>query len=219
MKAILSDGGDIIFTNIGQNSVYSFVAKYKNIGYGQFKNGFAKFRQLSNTEKKYTFDDAVTDYLVSLGLENKIREYKHSEERKSTLNHKGRVVIEGVKETLRELRTRKIPFIILSDASLPGDQLMPQLRDMGLYGLIHDIISSKDVGNEKPDPRFFDLALRRNLIEKKDAIFLAHDYDELKGAREYGLETIAFNYDPCLDLSFIPKTHKIDNFHDILKFI
>ncbi len=219
IKAVLSDGGDILFTTSTTNALYNFIAKRRELSYPEFRTSFERFREKANTEPEYSMDQAVEDYLFSIGLGGLADIYRTSQEREDLKTHRGRRVIDGVASTLKTLKQMDIPYIVLTDASLPANRLMEQLSALGLEGLVADIISSKDLGVQKPDPVFFDFALKKHRLRKEEVLFVAHDYDELRGAHDYGLETVAFNYDPTLDLSFIPEDNKIPEFRELLEIV
>ncbi|MBS3168387.1 HAD hydrolase-like protein [Candidatus Woesearchaeota archaeon] len=220
-KAIISDGGDILFTSKDKEVLYSFLSKYiPNLTFGAFRTGFKPYRSKSNEVKGYSVDDAVRDYIFENDFNGGIfDEYMISRERMDVLQHKNRVVREGVKETLEELKHRGVYFIVATDASLPGRILRPQLVPLGLSGLVYDIVSSTDVGAQKPNPKFFNRVLRANDLKRDEVFFVGHDEDELRGAYEQGFEVVALNYDPKEDLSFISEDHKVEKFPQILKFV
>ena len=55
------------------------------------------------------------------------------------------------------------------------------------------IISSKEMGFRKPDPRIDQAALQQLGISANQAVFIGHKITELDGAKNVGLKTIAFN--------------------------
>ncbi len=66
--------------------------------------------------------------------------------------------------------------------------------DLGTCGI--SIIASYEVGVQKPDPKIYQLALQQLGLTPDQAIFVGHKSSELEGARNVGMNTVAFNYDP-----------------------
>jgi putative hydrolase of the HAD superfamily len=69
--------------------------------------------------------------------------------------------------------------------------------EQGGFGHVWDsIISSKEIGLEKPDPGMYQAALDQLGITANQAVFVGHRKTELDGAKALGIKTIAFNHDP-----------------------
>ena len=84
--------------------------------------------------------------------------------------------------------------------------------EAGGFGSVWDsIISSKEIGARKPDPRLYQAALHQLGVTADQALFVGHKISELDGARAVGLKTVAFNYDP-----FAQADYYIEYFSDLL---
>jgi FMN phosphatase YigB (HAD superfamily) len=70
-----------------------------------------------------------------------------------------------------------------------------KLERGGFGNLWDSIISSLEVGVQKPDPKIYQLALQQLGITSNQAVFVGHKAIELEGARNVGMKTVAFNYD------------------------
>ena len=73
------------------------------------------------------------------------------------------------------------------------------------------IISSADVGIQKPDPQIYHAALHQLGLPVDQAVFVGHLKEELDGARAVGMKTIAFNHERDAQADFY-----IGKFSDLL---
>ena len=62
------------------------------------------------------------------------------------------------------------------------------------FGNVWDsVVSSKEVGLKKPDPKIYQVALDQLGVKPGETVFVGHLPTELEGARAVGMRTIAFN--------------------------
>lgn len=118
----------------------------------------------------------------------------------------------GVRETLIALKEMGFLLGIVTDTASP---VYVKLRwfEKGGFGAVWDsIISSKEVGVRKPDPRLYLAALQQLGLTAEQAIFVGHKKSELDGARAVGLKTVAFNYEKSAKADFY-----IEKFADLRK--
>ena len=100
----------------------------------------------------------------------------------------------GVRETLIALKNNGYMLGIITDSANP---LYVKLRWFENGGFVHvwdSIVSSQELGLQKPDPGIYAAALRQLGLTACQAAFVGHDVDELQGASAAGMKTIAFNY-------------------------
>jgi putative hydrolase of the HAD superfamily len=117
----------------------------------------------------------------------------------------------GVAETLIALKEMGYLLGIITDTA---NSVSTKLRwfENGGFGHVWDsIISSKDIGARKPDPRLYQAALQQLGINTEQAVFVGHKISELDGAHAVGLKTVAFNYDRAAQADYY-----IENFSDLL---
>jgi putative hydrolase of the HAD superfamily len=98
-------------------------------------------------------------------------------------------------ETLNKLKNRNLYLGIVTDTSQPLYVKINKLERGGIGNLWDSIISSQEVGVQKPDPQIYQLALQQLGIKSDQAIFVGHKATELEGARNVGMKTVAFNYE------------------------
>ena len=102
----------------------------------------------------------------------------------------------GVRATIERLASAGVPLAIVSDSESSATALEGHLGRLGLGGRFAAIVSSRDLGCTKPDPRCYLTALERLGLPAQRAAFVGHDPVELAGARAVGLASIAFNHAP-----------------------
>ena len=103
---------------------------------------------------------------------------------------------EGVRSTLISLKEMGYLLGIITDTANPL-YVKLQWFEKGGFGHVWDsIISSQEMGMQKPDPRLYEASLKQLGVEVDQAVFVGHCQAELEGARAVGLKTIGFNLDP-----------------------
>jgi HAD superfamily hydrolase (TIGR01509 family) len=99
-------------------------------------------------------------------------------------------------EALEALRSAGVALAIVTDSAHPIERKLGWLEARGLSRDVFDVaISSVELGVCKPDPRIYMAALDRLGFAADAAAFVGHASDEIAGAAEVGLTTIAFRPD------------------------
>ena len=98
-------------------------------------------------------------------------------------------------KTLTKLKNRNLYLGIITDTAQPLHVKINKLERGGFGNLWDSIISSREVGVQKPDPKIYQIALRQLGISSDQAVFVGHKPSELDGARNVGMKTVAFNYE------------------------
>jgi FMN phosphatase YigB (HAD superfamily) len=62
------------------------------------------------------------------------------------------------------------------------------------------------LGIRKPDPGIYQAALQQLGVAASKTVFVGHKESELKGAREMGILTVAFNFDSDAQADFYIQT-------------
>jgi FMN phosphatase YigB (HAD superfamily) len=102
----------------------------------------------------------------------------------------------GTSEALYELRDMGYKLAIVTDSAKRADVKLGWLEGRGLSrDLWTAVISSHEAGVCKPAAEIYVEALDRMEIEATHAAFVGHATDELEGAADIGLTTIAFRPD------------------------
>ncbi len=216
VKAVLSDAGGILFDDThGGRVIYPAIAEMLGMPLQEMKDQYRPFAQRVMVDPDYTRSNSLQDFLKAIG--------KTADTDKILALYKKHwpvlTVFEGVSETVAELGNRNIDFIILTDAASTAAHLESRLRNtFGINNGLTGVLSSKDLRVMKPDKHFFDTALQKYGLQKEEVVFVAHDYDELKGAHDLGYTVLALNQNEDEgDFSFIPPERKMQVFSDVLK--
>jgi putative hydrolase of the HAD superfamily len=93
-------------------------------------------------------------------------------------------LLPGVEEALEELRSRGLALAVVSnwDCSLRG-----WLCGLGLGSRVAVVVTSAEVGAEKPDPALFRAALRRLSVTASRTLHVGNSPADEEGARAAGL--------------------------------
>ncbi len=102
---------------------------------------------------------------------------------------------DGVPETLLALKNSGFLLGIVTDTANPIHAKLSWFERGGFGHVWDSIISSRELGMRKPDPRIYAAALAQLGVGAGQAAFVGHSRDELEGARNAGIYTIAFNQD------------------------
>ncbi len=89
---------------------------------------------------------------------------------------------------LETLRARGLRLVVVSNAN---GTLLAHMERLGLTARFDHILDSQDEGVEKPDPRFFEIALTRSGARKETTIHVGDlYYVDVIGARNAGLRGV-----------------------------
>ncbi len=119
---------------------------------------------------------------------------------------------EGVKETLLALKEKGYLLGIVTDTANPLHAKFNWFERGGFGHVWDSVVSSKELGIRKPDPKIYCAALEQLGIDAGQAAFVGHKTSELEGAKTVGMTTIAFNQDPDAEADYFVTT-----FSDLLK--
>ncbi len=120
-------------------------------------------------------------------------------------------VFPGVPETLKQLKEKGYLLAIVTDTANPLHVKLAWFERGGFGDVWDSIISSQEVGVQKPHPRIYQAALRQLGVTVEEAAFVGHSPEELDGASALGLKTIAFNYGETAKADYY-----VDKFKDLL---
>jgi putative hydrolase of the HAD superfamily len=118
---------------------------------------------------------------------------------------------EGVPQTLSSLKEEGYLLGIITNTALPVHVKLNWFERGGFGDVWDSIISSRELGVRKPNPKIYRIALQQLGVSAGQAVFVGHNSSDLDGARLVGMKTIAFNYDGRAKADFY-----IDQFSDLL---
>ncbi|MEA1952538.1 MAG: HAD-IA family hydrolase [Planctomycetota bacterium] len=141
--------------------------------------------------------EAFREFMDSIGLKKpQIDEIELAcQARRHQLEREARP-LPGVRATIGRLYESGLKLGVLSDSEYPGEELKERMQRFGLGGFFSAVVSSRDLGQTKPEPACYLRALKQMGATASESAFVGHDAGELAGARAVGMRTIAFNFDP-----------------------
>lgn len=119
-----------------------------------------------------------------------------------------------VPETLQQLAERGVRLVALSDTESDESGIRRTLRQLGIEQHFQAVVASSVIGHVKPEPEAFDAAIAATECPKVACGFVAHDVDELAGAMQHRLFSIAYNYHPDA-----PADIHICHFRELLELV
>lgn len=94
-----------------------------------------------------------------------------------------------VKELFKKLKKNGIAIVIVTD--LTAHIQMRKIRKLGLGKYIDYVVTSEEVGRDKPYPGMFLLALQRAQLSPTEVIMVGNDLEkDIEAANELGLHTV-----------------------------
>ena len=112
--------------------------------------------------------------------------------------------VAGARDALSQLRERRIPVGVISNTEdLTRDQILDLLPDDFDFDRFEPdlVLLSSEVGLEKPDQRFFSLAVERACTEPSRCLFCGEDLTETVAAQQAGLRAIRLAADTAPDFA------------------
>ncbi|OIO62891.1 hypothetical protein COY26_05435 [Candidatus Woesearchaeota archaeon CG_4_10_14_0_2_um_filter_33_10] len=215
IRIVLSDAGDILFDSASsinrQKEILTELFNRNGMNYSidDVCNMFKPYKILSQT--KVSMKEAINLFLNDNFINASYADYCKLINKNYNSNKKIKL-FKDVTKTLEILNCKGILFYILTDATEKRNNLyskiekmiVSQLVERGVYkaynfnvlNYISGIISSKDIGVKKPNPKFFNIALKcgKGYFKKSEAVFIAHESNEIFGAANLGIDVIALNY-------------------------
>ena len=156
---------------------------------------------------KRTWAELFAAYIGELGITGEAYRslYEKSEAQKEAI-YAAREPFPGVPETLDRLRAAGVKLAVLSDSESPAPAVRKLLDGLGIGGRFDAVVASVDIGARKPEPAAYAAAVEALGVAKGETVFVAHDADEIRGARDFGLAVIAFNARDPEGAAFVAET-------------
>jgi putative hydrolase of the HAD superfamily len=200
LRGVLFDADGVLYYRKNKDQeLNSFIKRYRSPGKDDLELKISQLRHLAFIGQ-LTFEQYKTAVfnlygitepdLVSRGIHQAIKE-------------KNKILFfEGILVTLNTLKNRNLYLGIVTDTAQPLHVKISKLERGGFGHLWDSITPSNEVGVQKPDPRIYKIALNQLGLEPDQAVFVGHNSTELEGARNVGMKTVAFNYDPDANADF-----------------
>lgn len=123
----------------------------------------------------------------------------------------------GAEDFLKELKRNGFRMAAVTN----GVRFVQERRSkkLGLERFFEFVLTSEEVGVEKPDPRIFWIALERMGLKKEDALYVGDDpASDLEGARNAGIDFVLFS--PSGDVSReFPVVRNFEELREILRIL
>ncbi|MWV64687.1 HAD-IA family hydrolase [Halorubrum sp. JWXQ-INN 858] len=121
----------------------------------------------------------------------------------------------GVEETLRALREAGLTVVVVTN--LTTRIQLEKLARLGVDDLVDRVVTSEEVGREKPSAIAFTTPLAALDLRPSEAFMVGDDVEaDVVGANAVGMDTVLFNADPDRDLTGPERPdHRIDAFADV----
>ncbi len=123
-----------------------------------------------------------------------------------------------VKEVLKDLKKKNFKLAILSNGTL--DLLNELVESNNLNNLFDDLFSIEEVKIYKPDPRVYEIPIKKYKIKSDEITFLSANTWDVSGGGNFGYNSIWVNrHNSVFDiLDFQPKS-KISNLTQLLDIV
>jgi len=118
------------------------------------------------------------------------------------------VLFDDVLSTLEALKQQNFVLGLLTNLAKDVDSIC---RGLGLEPYLDVVVSSGEVGVDKPDPRFFSLALQRAGVDASEAVHVGDQYQlDVVGARQVGITPILIDrYDVHPEVKDCPRIRSL----------
>ncbi len=93
-----------------------------------------------------------------------------------------------VLEFLKRCKSHGLPVCVVTD--MTSYQQILKIKKMGLENLIDYLVTSEEIGAEKPDPRIFQMALRKLKLSNHDVLMIGdHLEKDIQAAKNLEIQT------------------------------
>jgi HAD superfamily hydrolase (TIGR01662 family) len=123
--------------------------------------------------------------------------------------------VDGVQETLQELKRRGYPMSVISNAH---GRVEKDLEDAGLASYFDYIFDSFHLNMEKPDPAIFHHAMSRVDVHPSESLYVGDVFSiDIVGANSAGMEAFLIDRYSLLEEVDCPKIKKLSDLLGYLK--
>jgi FMN phosphatase YigB (HAD superfamily) len=120
----------------------------------------------------------------------------------------------GVARTVDELARLGIPLAAWADLPTRAESLVKRLGRLTPGASYRAVLTSFDLEHTQPDDEVYRALLEALGIAPHQALYVGHDTRHLAGARDAGLRTAAFNFEP-----HTAADHFLNRFEDLLELV
>ena len=123
-----------------------------------------------------------------------------------------------IKQVLYKLKEKNYRLAILSNGT--PFLLNELVKSNNLENVFDDIFSIEDVKTYKPDPKVYNIPIKKYQIEKKEVAYLSANTWDVSGGGNYGFNPVWVNRNNNIfdNLDYVPK-YQIDNLSKLLDIV
>ena len=164
----------------------------------------------NEAETKAMWQHYEATVLKNAGIEPSVELINHVLQDLQQTNFE-RILFPDVLPALGDLSGSGLPLGLISNVD---KDIKPLLDKLGLSAYLKVVLTSRDVGSTKPEPRIFHEAVSRTGVEAPDVLYVGDQYEiDVLGARTAGLQGLLLDrYDSSPD---IPEGDKIKSLEEI----
>ena len=209
IKALFFDAGDILYFRPNKDdNLNQYLSQHKLNPVEDIEQKIFDLRQLAFTGqmKRHAYYEAVIRLYG-------IRDPDNIEQGIAaiSLDDDTVAIVDGVPETIQELKKRGFILGIITDTAMPYSKKLTWFDRHGFGDVWDTIVSSREIGVRKPAPSMYERALCQTGVQPGHAAFIGHKKSEIDGAKEMGMKTIAFNFEQG-----VIADHYIHHFSELL---
>ena len=210
IRALLFDAGDILYFRPRRGDKLTAFLKELALDAEDFPEATKK----SITRQAYRGQIDQDHYREALLRMYGVTQPEHVERGKRILDEEDNNLqfFNGVQKTLLALKDIGYLLGVVTDTAAPVHVKLSWFERGGFGHIWDTIISSAELGIQKPDPQIYHAALGQLGLHPAQAIFVGHNTSELEGARAVGMKTVAFNYDETAKADYY-----IEHFAELLE--
>lgn len=205
IKAIFFDLDNTLYAyddcnNYAKNIVFKYLSKKFQMSTIKIKGAFNKARQLTHQRLKHTAASHHRLLYFQTLLEIVTGKTEHAETLKIyqlywTYYFKKMKLGNGWLKLLKKLKSKGIKILILTD--LTAHIQFEKLKKLKIDRLIDFVVTSEEVGIEKPNSKIFSYALKKADCKASEVIMIGDDLNkDINGAQKAGLKTLHVNHMP-----------------------
>jgi len=177
-EAVIFDFGGVV-ADVDRKPLLQFLSDSLDVPYAKIKKDFARDRLYQNLDKPLSFWELYAKRELSLswkaGFEQKKREILHS--------------IPGMDPLIEQLKTLGLKVVLLSNTPKARSLF---LRNLGGYQPFQMVILSCDIGVAKPNPKIFEIALKKLKVDASSCLFIDDKKRNVDAAKKLGMDGIMF---------------------------
>ena len=126
-------------------------------------------------------------------------------------------LLDGAEELVRYLAD-KYPLTVVTNGFV--EVQYEKFEKSGLQDCFAHIVLSEEVGCQKPNPRIFEEALRRNELAAEDVIMIGDSWNsDIQGASNAGIDQIWVRWNPGLSEPDKTATCEVSNLREIMEIL